>query len=643
MLSTLPPLSHQAVQETHFRAAVQNGTPSPLKNSTELVNGQLEPKYETDLVGLDPQHFLEPGDCADTPAPSHPGRLPVAPVMALPVGALAHNDSVFVMLNGENNGLFIPWRGDSGCVHAVARAAALALGAHPDRVANGVRLVSQYSVPITSARALETANRIVHVLLDFQLWVWPGVALGHTFDVGGVTLRTLSLSPRVFDVAGFFSQVEADAIIAAGEALLRRSVVGESADGEVSAVRTSHSAFLADSVLTRTLQHRAAGLARLPSASFAERLQLVRYAPGEFYRKHHDTMGSKNILPPDAFDRTYDDYVAWATWAGSQLDALGAAAPEGFRRGERLFPRPRDFRHFPNALLELFLRAEPRFLPSRNDSDWHAWLVARVQANAGGTMRLVLQQRPAYLAAIVRVWEEAVNVHSLRYAFSTDKSSNGMSHFLRWIRWVKETVAVLGVNAVPPAVRPAGALYPKFDENFQYTLLALLEEYYEQADLMAAMGPTWFEFLHQYKSRRDCIHLLLQNVPNMLRLVTDAWEAAVDLPALRYTPPAYAKHTNPNRFVTLFLYLNNVTAGGATTFPHVTSVAPIATDDECAAGLSVPARGLRAALFYVLTPDQDIDYLSEHGGCPPAAGQVKWGANSFMWSDDALEGTNFWE
>ncbi|EQC25641.1 hypothetical protein SDRG_16496 [Saprolegnia diclina VS20] len=533
-------LRHQDVQETALRAALARPPATTLVNSTQLVDGALVSKYETNLVHVDPQFFLEPLACAYDPRPSSE-RVPVAPLMQLPIGTLAANASVFVMLNGENDGLFLPWHGDSTCLHTIAMQAARALGAHPSRIANGVRLVSQYSLPITSADDLEVANRIVHVLLDFQL-----------------------LSPKVFGVEGFFTHAEANAIIAEGTPGLQRSVVG----------------------------------AGLPSPSFAERLQLVRYKSGEYYRKHLDTMSSKNILPPHANDKDFDDYLARA-----KIPTRRRAEPAAAR-----------FKRFPNALLQLFLDSQPHFFTSRQD----------VASGVGGTMRLVLKQRPTYLPSIIQAWEAAANRIRLRYAFPTTFSTArgaGMSHFLRWIRWVKEKVSILGVDAVPASVAPAGSLYPKFDDRFQFQLLSLLEAHASPDALRTMLTPTWFDFFQTYKTRRDCLHLLLQNVPGLVRHLIAAWEAAVDDTRFHYTLPSYVKHTSPNRFATLFVYLNDVAGGGTTAFPHAavpSTLSPTtsATNNECNQGLSVVAKGLSAAFFYVMTPDMDIDPLSEHGGAP---------------------------
>lgn len=100
-----------------------------------------------------------------------------------------------------------------------------------------------------------------------------------------------------------------------------------------------------------------------------------------------------------------------------------------------------------------------------------------------------------------------------------------------------------------------------------------------------------------------------------------------------------------NRLVTMFIYLNDVSEGGHTVFPHsrvhkddpgyVASSGTQAFDEmpACASShvLSIrPKRG-NAILFYNQHPDGTLAFESEHGGCPVVSG-TKWGANVWIWS-----------
>ncbi|KUF91386.1 50S ribosomal protein L4 [Phytophthora nicotianae] len=152
----------------------------------------------------------------------------------------------------------------------------------------------------------------------------------------------------------------------------------------------------------------------------------------------------------------------------------------------------------------------------------------------------------------------------------------------------------------------------------------------------------------KHRGENHVLFKVLRAFPHFAELVIKTWEARVRAPTpLRYTLPAYVKHFHPQRYVTLFLYLNNQTKmGGETVFPYSLdrySDEKIVREgmDECSSGLAVPPLGLHASLFYVQTPEGDVDQLSRHGGCPPHEG-TKWGSNSFMWDSDADEAADLW-
>ncbi|KAF4032673.1 hypothetical protein GN244_ATG15398 [Phytophthora infestans] len=236
---------------------------------------------------------------------------------------LRDQDRVFIMLNGQNEGIYLPWiyhPSEDACLLELAQTAALGLGADPDRVANGLKLFSIDGLPIMTTEELHL-HRIAHVLLDGQLWVWPGVKVAYVREVDGCTVTTRSLHPKVFTVEGFFSQEEADAIIAEGVDHLSRSPVdsSETEDG-YHADRTSYTAFLDDSHFTRDFRVRSSRLARLPSPSYTENMQLVRYETGQFYRNHEDYFESKEFVPNIALSA--NQFEAWIEWASSKIEEL---------------------------------------------------------------------------------------------------------------------------------------------------------------------------------------------------------------------------------------------------------------------------------------------------------------------------------
>ncbi|CAK4103837.1 unnamed protein product [Aphanomyces euteiches] len=203
------------------------------------------------------------------------------------------------MLNGHNDGVVMEWSKNSGdnCLHSLTATAAAALGANPDYFPNGLRLYNSMGHAIATAEELDV-ERLAYILVDFQLWVWPGIRVGHKRTVDGVTLTTLSLSPLVYDVEGFFTAEEAEAIITHGIEKLERSSILDYYGGDEDAdeVRTSFMTFFNESIFVRQFRVRGANLTRLPSPSFVEKLQLVRYEHGQFFRRHEDYFEHMNYL-----------------------------------------------------------------------------------------------------------------------------------------------------------------------------------------------------------------------------------------------------------------------------------------------------------------------------------------------------------
>jgi hypothetical protein len=645
------PLNAEGLQSLMSHVSTLGAKPGLVSNRTD----NIPYKYETDMVAMHVRHLVSDLQCNDsdyTATTLFDGKVfPVTEPMEAkqPVA----DDRVFFMLNGANDGVYVSWNGDFECVGQAAEVAAAWLGADRDVMVNGVRLYSQMGWPVRNSEELSATKNIVHVLLDFQLWQWPGIKKGYKYVLeDGVTLTTVGLSPKVFDVEYFITQEEADQVIAIGSPKLDRSKVdGSNSSKVVTKSRTSHTAFLPDSLFTRDFQKRSARVARLPSPSYVERMQLVRYAAGEFYRQHFDTFHSREFLPKGADLFEFDDFVEWAKWAAEQLHSLDESkVPEEFREGGSLFPNAEDPLSFPNALLEVFYD----FMTSTNrfkalfDTDQAEWLRTNLDLGAENLMKDLLdaKRRPSYLPRIVQVWEDKLGLGELRYTFPKH-DMNSVSHFFQWVRWAKERVSFLGDKA-PAAARPDGELYPKFTVQFQETLMEFILDDYTEGFVTRMTNLEWYRWMVENRGRNHVLFQVMQVWPQFAELAIRTWETRVGCaPELRYKLPEYAQHFHPQRFVTLFLYLNNQTkVGGETVFPFSLdrySDEKIVRDgmDECSSGLAVPPLGLHASLFYVQTPEGITDIMSRHGGCPPHEG-VKWGANSFMWDSDSEEGADLW-
>lgn len=107
-----------------------------------------------------------------------------------------------------------------------------------------------------------------------------------------------------------------------------------------------------------------------------------------------------------------------------------------------------------------------------------------------------------------------------------------------------------------------------------------------------------------------------------------------------FDPSAYANdaHTlqlidngNRNRMATLFFYLNDVPAGGATGFPRAGGLPQPHDFKDCTRGLAVRPKKGKATLFYSLYPSGDPDHYSLHGGCAVEEG-TKFAANFWIWN-----------
>lgn len=620
-----------------------------------VSNFNMPNKYETDLVSIKVRQLLATNKCADAafqPQLLNDGKV-VSVKQAMGDASLPASDKVFFMLNGQNEGLYVSWNGQFDCLAQVAELAAASLGADRDMMENGVRLYSQMGLAVRNVQDLAATKNIVHVLLDFQLWVWPGIEKGHKYVLeNGVTLKTVGIRPKVFDVEYFLTDAEAQQIMALGIPSLDRSRVdGSNSSKVVSGSRTSHTAFLDDGAFTREFRHRSAVVARLPSPTYVERLQLVRYAAGEFYRQHLDTFHSRNFLPKGSTEYTFEDYKDWANWAAEKLRGLDQSTlPDEYREDGALFPNAEDDKVFPNALLDVFYRATnaSNLFTALFDEEWAKWIRENIDKNAGLLMPVLLKEgnRRKYLPLIIKEWEKKLGRHELYYTLPKHPVSS-VSHFFHWVRWAKERVSFLG-NEVPAIARPSGELYPKFDVVFQEKLLGFILDDFSEKFLTRLTNVEWYKWMIENRGRNHVLFGVMEAFPTFAEVAIQTWEKRVGgVASLHYKLPKYVKHFHPQRYATLFLYLTNQTkVGGETVFPYSLdrfSDEKIERDgmDECSTGLAVPPIGLHASLFYVQTPEGDVDKMSRHGGCPPHEG-IKWGSNSFMWDSDADEGADLW-
>ncbi|OQR88704.1 hypothetical protein THRCLA_10150 [Thraustotheca clavata] len=585
--------------------------------------------YES--IQIRPQHFLIAKN-ASSPLRIVSQKLHIKEALEIKIDDLRAKQLVFVMLNGANEGLLI--EGHVNDMYAIARLGALALGANPQWVELGVRIFSMDGIEILNLQQIDLLRR-VHILLEFQIWVWPGIEIGHIQNVivsnKTIQMKTVSLTPKIFTVSNFFDQDEVDSILTQGTPYLDASLVDLNGKEGRSPQRTSMTAFLPPSNLTRTFQKRAATFARLPSPSYAERLHLVRYLAGQLYRPHYDTFDGKPLLhPKELSGDSYQLYTEWLDWAIIKLEYL-EGIPEEFMRGNKLHPSSPDF---PNTILKLFYNwaCNTNFFKARHDEAWQEWIQSNLEDNEVNFLQDLLQTdaKPNYLPYIIQVWQNTLARHELTYFITPKKEFSGLAHYFRWIRWLKE----LNVNCTTSCSNepPSSEWYPQFDNIFQHKLLDLLISLTPREKLYTLTNTSFSQwFLDRYERgyRGDLLLNAINDfgetlLPHLIQLyesqINDIlYQMPQNIPPNIYTP---------QRFATIFLYLNDVESGGSTEFPLVSQ------------SISVKAKALEAAFFYVQTPIHEIDFLALHSGNPP--NNVKWGANAFLWNSDAEEGMALW-
>ncbi|RLN97134.1 hypothetical protein BBJ28_00015159 [Nothophytophthora sp. Chile5] len=633
-------------------------TLEPVNSSTAFtVDEPLVDKYASEVVHITTQQLLTAKAATEHVCPDFvattEGKTHVEQVLDQ-TQQLQAQDLVFLMLNGQNEGLYFPWsyREDSAaCMLELAQAAAVQLGVDADLIPNGLKLLSTDGLPIATAAELHT-QRIAHVLLSSQLWVWPGIKVGYVREIEGCTVTTQSLHPKVFTVEGFFTQEEADAIMAEGIEHLSRSPVDspDAVDGYHSD-RTSFTAFLTDSQFTRDFRVRSSRLARLPSPSYAERLQLVRYETGQFFRKHEDYFDSKEFVPKKQLAQSA--FETWTRWAAAKIEELlrqheNTTVPAEFLPGGAMFPDARSEITFHQALLTAFMEDANahEFFLEHADVEWGNWIDENLVLKSSDIMGPLMESRGYMLPYIVKSWEKRVALPQLAYTFPK-RPVSGVSQYFRWIRWAKERVQLLldmQPEVVPKHVSPEGEDYPTFFVSFQNRLVRYIVEDFSREFLIEKFNEEWYQWMVESQNHNDILLEALRGDSRVFDLVVEAWTKRAG-EFFVYQKPKYLHHFEPNRFATLFLYLNDCPEGGETVFPY--SKERLVTDieregmAECSEGLAVPPVKLTASLFYSQTPTNDVEPASLHGGCPPAKG-IKYGANSFMWNADADEGANAW-
>jgi len=213
---------------------------------------------------------------------------------------------LWMALNGESEGVVFALDKKlqgNGCFGSIAHAAAEELIIEEDdAIVAPKRLLSSMGFPIRDWDDIEEGEFALHVLLDRESWVWPGIEVGFTRTVTGKTLKTVSMSPRVLVVEDLVGEEDAVQIIQKGSKSLHRSPEKHySDDPKFKNYRTSETGILNDDVIPEATRLRllCQDILRLEDISYVEPLQLLKYDPGKWYKEHYDVF--HNIKPLTRF------------------------------------------------------------------------------------------------------------------------------------------------------------------------------------------------------------------------------------------------------------------------------------------------------------------------------------------------------
>jgi hypothetical protein len=210
---------------------------------------------------------------------------------------------VFVHVNGGNQTGTEPVLAQR--VDRSADVAALALtwaAALKRTLTSGARLFSAQGRPLADLRSVRDDAHLF-VVPDGEHWIWPGLYVGYRVVLSDssaaqpLSLTTLALSPRLFEVHGLVTDAEADELVALARPRLYRAPVAASHSDQTSDVRTgSHAWFPHDAAASLTaIQERAELLTRIGNRSLYEQFQIVHYRGQQRYQSHYD------YFPPELY------------------------------------------------------------------------------------------------------------------------------------------------------------------------------------------------------------------------------------------------------------------------------------------------------------------------------------------------------
>jgi len=361
--------------------------------------------------------------------------------------------TVFVMLNGRNSGILMSYPSgftgsdvEKGCMLTLASRAVKRLST--DAVtATPFSLFTPLGYPISKhSQIFDEAGRMVHVLLDQEQWVWPGVRVGHNYTFGPVTMTTLSLEPKLFYLHNILSAEEVKEVFKSGTNFEESTEL--TSDPSSTKYRTSTTAHIQNTPIDRTIRRRTSFLARVPE-DHAEPTQLQRYEKLQYYRAHTDFFNHKPWKGKTANPHT--SLRQWTIWAQGKLLQLGEAAPAVVAYGGPLYPSSSDTFELNMARLMLGreVNGQVVYQPSRKKksnpkrvctgfgldqnkepkcmepfeglkwlpTEWKQWLAENIEREASGLLGVFIRDYhdPNIFIQVRKMWERLVGESSLVY------------------------------------------------------------------------------------------------------------------------------------------------------------------------------------------------------------------------------------
>lgn len=380
---------------------------------------------------------------------------PLSPVLSVEVAlavpslqAGGQERVAFVLRNGENHGLFVRYR--EGCHKRIAHVGAVALGANSGDVARPLRIFSAGGQPVADAPIGGAVMHplLLHVLLEGEAWVWPGIRTGFRWVVAGIPLETVSLAPRVILVRNFTTEADSKAIRKHGEGTLSRSPEKHYSPGYEN-YRTSSTGYIRSSVPAgRRIREKSWQIARLATLQHVEEPQLLRYQPpdgkkrkyGDWYKEHQDIFHNFTPLkgasnPSSLWLKRMSPLAASIRWHAS----LGIDGCKDLR-GWNLVQL---------AVCQEMVAGAPRADGLfRADDDYRGWLKENIARCARGLLEHLLGSRPELLP-VAQDGLAAVAASDKRFsALAVQDSDEESKHPPRFVRPNRHVTILVYLNHV---------------------------------------------------------------------------------------------------------------------------------------------------------------------------------------------------